>query len=83
MAFGVTTYDCGDVIEYEYNFMGKQGAKGEKRAPHKKATPDQIAKQNTANKVKTHHTAELPSMGYVADIKVSKRHEKDKQRSIG
>ena len=28
MAFGVTTYDCGDVIEYEYNFMGKQGAKG-------------------------------------------------------
>ena len=26
--------------------------RGEKRAPHKKATPDQIAKQNAANKVK-------------------------------
>ena len=52
MALGVTTYDCGDVIEHEYNFMGKYGVKGEKRAPHKKATPDQIAKQNTANKVK-------------------------------
>lgn len=37
-------------IEYEYKFMGKYGAKGEKRAPKSKATPEQIKKQNQLNR---------------------------------
>lgn len=39
-------------IEYEYKTVGKYGAKGEKRAPRKKATPEQIEKQNQRNKEK-------------------------------
>lgn len=52
MAYGVDTYDMGDVIEYEHKCMGKFGAKGEKRAPKKKATPEQIKQQNHANRIK-------------------------------
>ena len=37
-------------IETEYKFAGKYGAKGEKRAKRKKATPEQMAKQNQINK---------------------------------
>lgn len=36
--------------EYEYKFAGNYGAKGEKRAERKKATPEQIKKQNQKNK---------------------------------
>ena len=50
MAYGVDTYDMGDVVEYEHKCMGKFGAKGEKRAPKKKATPEQIKQQNHANR---------------------------------
>lgn len=39
-------------IEYEFKFSGKYGAKGEKRAGRKKATPEQIKKQNQKNKEK-------------------------------
>ena len=52
MAYGVDTYDMGDVVEYEHKCMGKFGAKGEKRAPKKKATPEQIKQQNHANRIK-------------------------------
>ncbi len=52
MAYFKKTYDMGDVIDYEYSFNGNYGAKGEKRAPRVKATPEQIAKQNHTNKVK-------------------------------
>lgn len=52
MAYCVDTYECGDVIEHEYKYMGKYGAKGEKRAPRKKATPEQMERQNHANKIK-------------------------------
>lgn len=38
--------------EIEYKYPGKYGAKGEKRAKRKKATPEQIKKQNQANKEK-------------------------------
>lgn len=38
--------------EYEYKYPGKYGAKGEKRAKKKKATPEQIKKQNQANREK-------------------------------
>jgi hypothetical protein len=36
--------------EYEFKFAGNYGAKGEKRAERKKATPEQIKKQNQKNK---------------------------------
>ena len=52
MAYCIDTYECGDVIEHEYKYMGKYGAKGEKRAPRKKATPEQMERQNHANKIK-------------------------------
>ena len=32
--------------EYEFKFVGRFGAKGEKRGPRKRATPEQIRKQN-------------------------------------
>lgn len=38
--------------EYEYKFAGKYGAKGEKRSKRKKATPEQIKKQNQFNREK-------------------------------
>lgn len=38
--------------EYEYKYAGKYGAKGEKREARKKATPDQIKKQNQLNREK-------------------------------
>lgn len=37
-------------IEYEFCYKGNYGAKGEKRAERKKATPEQIKKQNQRNK---------------------------------
>ena len=42
MAYVVDTYDLGDAIEHEHKFAGEYGAKGEKRAPKKKATPEQM-----------------------------------------
>lgn len=43
----------GKYIEHEIKYAGKYGAKGEKRKPRKKATPEQIKKQNQYNKEKT------------------------------
>ncbi len=40
-------------IEYEYKFAGNYGAKGEKREPKQKRTPDDIKRQNLYNKQKT------------------------------
>lgn len=52
MAYGVDIFDMGCAAEYEYKFVGNFGAKGEKRAPKKKATPEQIKEQNRTNKIK-------------------------------
>lgn len=41
-----------DSIEHEYKYMGRYGAKGEKRAKRKKATPEQICMQNQRNREK-------------------------------
>jgi len=41
-----------DSNEYEYKFFGNYGARGEKRSPKRKATPEQIAKQNQLNREK-------------------------------
>lgn len=37
-------------IEHEYKYPGRYGAKGEKRKKKKKATPEQVAKQNQYNR---------------------------------
>lgn len=44
------TYKSDNVIEYEIKYAGNYGAKGEKRAIKKKATPEQVKKQNQINK---------------------------------
>lgn len=45
------TYTFPDSIEKEYKYAGNYGAKGEKRAEKRKATPEQIRQINKANKV--------------------------------
>lgn len=43
-------YRFKNSIEHEYKYAGNYGAKGEKRDRRKKATPDQIRKQNQINR---------------------------------
>lgn len=50
MAFNRKTWHFKFSKDHEYSYAGKYGAKGEKRAKKKKATPEQIAKQNQTNK---------------------------------
>lgn len=50
--YRIKIYDFGESKEYEIGYAGQYGAKGEKRAPRKKATPEQIEKQNQAIRVK-------------------------------
>ncbi|RDY30316.1 hypothetical protein [Lachnotalea glycerini] len=52
MAYWKDTWSFPNSIEYEYKFAGNYGAKGEKRGERKKATPEQIKKQNQLNKEK-------------------------------
>lgn len=52
MAYRKDVYRYGKYTEYEFKFKGKYGAKGEKRAPKQKATPEQIRKQNQWKKEK-------------------------------
>ena len=52
MAHRHDVYRYGKYIEHEIKYNGRYGAKGEKRAPRKKATPEQIQKQNQYNKEK-------------------------------
>ena len=53
MAHKYDVYRYGIYIEHEYKCVGKYGAKGEKRTPKKKATPEQMQKQNQWQKEKT------------------------------
>lgn len=39
-------------IEYEYKHAGNYGAKGEKRAKRRKATPEEVRRQNQRNREK-------------------------------
>lgn len=50
MAYWLDTFRFFNSTEYEFKFAGKYGAKGEKRQPKKKATPEQIEKQNQWNR---------------------------------
>lgn len=52
MAYLQDTWIFTNSIEHEYKFLGKNGAKGEKRQKRKKATPEQIKRQNQTNKEK-------------------------------
>ena len=51
MAYRQSIYRSDNFIEYEIKHKGRYGAKGEKRAPKRKTTPEQIKKQNLWNKV--------------------------------
>lgn len=53
MAYEQKVYRFGESNEIECSYMGNYGAKGEKRAPRKKATKEQIAKQNQWNREKS------------------------------
>lgn len=44
-------YKFNNSIEYEFKYPGNYGAKGEKRLPKKKASPEAIKKQNLINKI--------------------------------
>lgn len=52
MAYIRDEYIFPDSIEVEIKWAGKYGAKGEKRAPKKKATPEVIEKRNQQSKEK-------------------------------
>lgn len=52
MAYWKDVWRFPNSIEYEYKYAGKYGARGEKREKRKKATPEQIKKQNQANREK-------------------------------
>lgn len=51
MGYRADIYYFTNSIEYEYKFAGAYGAKGEKRAPRKKATPEQVRYQNEVNRI--------------------------------
>ena len=51
MAYRQSIYRSDNFIEYEIKHKGRYGAKGEKRTPKRKTTPEQIKKQNLWNKV--------------------------------
>lgn len=52
MAYDRKIYRFPGSIEQEYTYAGKYGAKGEKREKRKKATPEQVKKQNQWNREK-------------------------------
>ena len=54
MAYRHDTYKYKNkkIIEHEFKYAGWYGAKGEKRAQRKKATPEQMKKQNQYNREK-------------------------------
>lgn len=53
MAYWEKIWRFPNSTEYEWTYAGKYGAKGEKREKKKKATPEQVKKQNQANREKT------------------------------
>lgn len=52
MAHRHDVYRYANWIEHEFKCAGKYGAKGETRAPRKKASPEQMKKQNQRNREK-------------------------------
>lgn len=50
MAYWQKRWEFLNSIEYEYTYKGNYGAKGEKRGKRKKATTEQVKKQNAINR---------------------------------
>ncbi len=50
--YWVDAWHFRDSIEYEYKYAGNYGAKGEKRAKRRKATPEEVRRQNQRNREK-------------------------------
>lgn len=46
------TYDLGDTLDHGYHHAGMYGAKGEKRVPRAKPTPEQVIYQNRMNRAR-------------------------------
>lgn len=53
MGYLIDKWYLRNSIEYEYKYVGNYGAKGEKRGPKRKATPEQIKRQNQYYREKT------------------------------
>lgn len=51
--FKLDIYHFNNSNEYEYKFAGNYGAKGEKRSPKRKKTPEDIERQNQYQRTKT------------------------------
>lgn len=51
--FKLDIYRFATSTEYEYKFAGNYGAKGEKRSPKQKRTPEDIERQNQYQRTKT------------------------------
>lgn len=51
--FKLDIYRFSSSTEYEYKFAGNYGAKGEKRSPKQKRTPEDIERQNQYQRTKT------------------------------
>lgn len=65
MAYWLDIFRFPNSIEYEFKYAGKYGAKGEKRAAKKKASPEQIKKQNQRNREK--YIRRLIKLNYFQD----------------
>lgn len=52
MAYKRKIWRFGDSTEFEYIWMGNYGAKGERRAPRRQPTPEEIEKVNQKNREK-------------------------------
>lgn len=50
--YWVDAWHFRNSIEYEYKYAGNYGAKGEKRAKRRKATPEEVRRQNQRNREK-------------------------------
>lgn len=53
MAYIQDTYYLGDYIATEIKFIGRNGAKGERRAKKIKATPEQMAKNRRSSRLRS------------------------------
>ena len=74
-------YKSDNFIEYEIRHKGQYGAKGEKRAPKKKATSEQIKKQNLRNKInRIRRTLQLNF--YPNDIWLTLKYPKGTRKSL-
>lgn len=81
MAYKEKTFRSENYIEHEILFAGRYGAAGERRGPKKKATPEQIKRQNQRNKEnRLRRTAQLNF--YPNDIWLTLKYPKGMRKSL-